>query len=318
MGRAATCLGLRSRRRAAAVLGAAALLLWGFLASSSALYAHASAMPLASTSCDEAREQYVSIVMASYRRSRFLVDTIPRYAAHPLVSEVVVADDAESGDADVLRAWLPRAPMTAEQRRKVRVVPSSVRLGAMRNKVRAVQLARLPWVALLDSDNDASGDRYFAPLLAQWARSYGRGGPPSPGVADTIVFCPEVLDLGGRVFNYTTVRTDVGDVNRSTWNTTRSHAKGVSFLNTGNYVLHGPSVLRVWESLAARGIEAHAVDVLVMNHALVSAGFSLVTVPGSRYLHVVHDANLWTLTVGASTAFLKAFNWTLNDAPASR
>lgn len=86
--------------------------------------------------------------------------------------------------------------MSSEQRRKVRVFPTSIKHGALRNKVRAVQLAQLPWVALLDSDNLA-GDDYFTPLMMLWQTRYGIGSLPPPDLAGQLIFALRFLTSGG-------------------------------------------------------------------------------------------------------------------------
>jgi hypothetical protein len=54
------------------------------------------------------------------------------------------------------------------------------RIGALRNKVRALGLAKQDWVALLDSDNFASPEHYWRPLIAFWNSTFGSA-PPEDG-----------------------------------------------------------------------------------------------------------------------------------------
>jgi len=124
----------------------------------------------------------VSIAMASYRRAEVLKLFIPRYLNIPIVREIVICDDANSGDAAALRLWLPTTDIPPADQARVRIIDSetSVRLGGFRNKVRCLSLAQQDWVSLIDSDNFASPEHYWGPLSAFWNATYGAA-PPPPG-----------------------------------------------------------------------------------------------------------------------------------------
>jgi hypothetical protein len=253
----------------------------------------------------------LTLAITSFNRGEMLIASLPGHLAQPLVGEVVIAVDANTNDANVLREWLasPTSGLSKAMANKVRVFPTSFKHGALRNKVRAIQLASHDWVALIDSDNIVGND-YFSALSAYWLVHYGSAAPPPTGTsAASHVFCPETLR--GTSIDYTSFRREVGAVDISTWQAAHTHPHGHSFMNTGNYVLH-KSVLRAWEPLAAEDIEPFGMDVLVMNKRLVEMGYSLHTVEGMAYKHVVHTANLWTLTAKDSIDFLRNFSWALS------
>ena len=127
----------------------------------------------------------MSIAMASYRRAEVLKLFIPRYLKIPMVREIVICDDANSGDAAALRSWLPTTDIQPADQARVRIFDNetSERLGGFRNKVRCLGLATQDWVSLVDSDNFASPEHYWGPLSAFWTATYGAA-PPPPGTHD--------------------------------------------------------------------------------------------------------------------------------------
>lgn len=152
----------------------------------------------------------VSIAMASYRRAEVLKLFIPRYLNIPIVREIVICDDANSGDAVALRLWLPTTDIPPADQARVRIFDSEsdVRLGGFRNKVRCLSLAQQDWVSLIDSDNFASPEHYWGPLSAFWNATYGAV-PPPPGaheaerrvmspsawmVTDTVLGPPRIVE----------------------------------------------------------------------------------------------------------------------------
>lgn len=133
----------------------------------------------------------VSIVVATYRRAELLKLTIPRYLAVPIVQEIVISDDINSGDAEKLRYWLPSSGLSAEDQNKVKIFgDTGAKLGSYRNKVRAISLATQEWVAIMDSDNFASPEHYWAPLMSFWERTYGSSPPPPNSPAEKRSFNP--------------------------------------------------------------------------------------------------------------------------------
>lgn len=123
----------------------------------------------------------MSVTIATYRRARFLKLYIPHYLKVPFINEIIICDDFNSTDAKELRDWLAASDIPKHDQARVSIYnDTGERLGAFRNKVRAMSLARYSWVALLDSDNYGSPERYWDPLIQFWNSTYGSA-PPPPG-----------------------------------------------------------------------------------------------------------------------------------------
>lgn len=122
--------------------------------------------------------------VATHRRAATLKLYLPRYLTVPIVREVIVCNDFNSPDYDDLLAWLPGSGLSPEDQARMRLVgDTGARLGGFRNKVRCLGLARFAWAAILDSDNFASPEHYWAPLASHWKSVYGAA-PPPPGTRD--------------------------------------------------------------------------------------------------------------------------------------
>ena len=133
----------------------------------------------------------VSIVISTYRRADMLKMFIPIYLTVPIVHEVLISDDIDSGDADELRKWLPASGLSLDDQSKVSIYSNTgVRLGSFRNKVRGISLAKQDWVAIIDSDNFASPEHYWAPLVKFWESTYGSAPPPPGSSAEKRSFHP--------------------------------------------------------------------------------------------------------------------------------
>ncbi len=252
----------------------------------------------------------LTLAITSFHSVARVISSLPEHLAQPLVGEVVVAvDGADGDDANALREWLdtPTTGISRAAARRVRVYPTSIQHGALRNKVRAVQLASLDWVALVDADNIV-GDGFFGAAAAHWASRYNASEPPALPAAFKEVLLPE--RLVSTTLDYSSLRRAVGDVNARSWDALRAQKLASALLNTGNYILH-KTVLSAWEPLAREGVEPFGMDVLVMNKRLVEAGFTLAVVEGMSYYHHTHPGSLWASTEEASMKFLREFKWEL-------
>jgi hypothetical protein len=56
----------------------------------------------------------VTIAMATYKRIALLKLTIPIYLQVPIIRDIVISDDFNSGDAQALRDWLPTSGISLE------------------------------------------------------------------------------------------------------------------------------------------------------------------------------------------------------------
>ena len=258
----------------------------------------------------------ISIAIPTFRNFEFLKYSISSYLFEPLISEIVVVDDAFSRDAEQISLWLEASNFSATQKAKITIHSSDKKRGALKNKIRAISLCKGEWVALIDSDNFID-KHYLNPLVHYWQFLNPLNIPPT--TAKTFIFAPELLRMATnfssetiQYFNFTSVRLEVGDINSKTWDTIRYHKWANAFLNTGNYVVHAPTILNVWHSLAQDDLlEPFGMDVLVMNKVAVQAGMTITTIPNSMYCHTIGHSSLWSDTESASLEFLKNFNWNL-------
>jgi hypothetical protein len=174
--------------------------------------------------------------------------------------------------------------------------------------VRAVQLATHDWVALIDSDNTVE-DRYFEPLISLWREETSL----HPDIVeDKVIYCPAILDTGGRGLDYSYIHQTIGDVTEATWDNAWMTGYGGAFLNTGNFIVP-KKVLEAWEPLADFELEAFGMISMVLNYFAVRAGFTLRVVPNMTYTHRVHGGSLWMLTEAQNKRFLELNSFLMRD-----
>ena len=194
--------------------------------------------------------QALSVAIATCRRADHLKRVLPIYLRHPRVSDVVVTDDC-STDAEALRAWLASGALEPAAAAKLTVVANARQLWPLANKLSAVERARGPWVAVLDSDNTALAS-YFDTLFDFWRRT-----PADP----TTIYTPQRLlrpqagpdgHLGAHLavgFDFTLLVGRPCDA--ASWSTcAKSSASAV--LNAGNNVVHRETALRAWRPAVQR------------------------------------------------------------------
>eukprot|EP00966_Prymnesium_polylepis_P021430 492755-Prymnesium_polylepis.1 len=203
----------------------------------------------------------------------------------PHVREVVVSDDCGS-DASQLADWAKTNLSRAERSRLV-IFSNEQLLRAFRNMVISVERATSDWVALMDSDNFANYDTYFAPLLQHWSQQAG-------GVPD-----PQTMYMPHRALpRYDFLTGSMGNLSvcdMDSWAFCRTMRLGNAFLNNGNSVVHRATALAAWRRVYEREPEAglDGEPSIVMACLLVSHGGRLETVPGMTYAHRLSRDSLW-------------------------
>ena len=116
----------------------------------------------------------LSLAIATCCRFQYLSNAVFQYLRNPYVAEVIVTDDCRT-DALALDALAANISLPADLRARLILVPNTKRLWPFRNKYAAVAASRPgAWIALLDSDNFAPLETYFAPLFEHWAARYNR------------------------------------------------------------------------------------------------------------------------------------------------
>ena len=251
-----------------------------------------------------ARQQQLTVAITTCRRAHYLVDALPKYLRMPQVREVVVSDDCAS-DASQLTVWA-KANLSQALRGRLVIFSNEQLLGAFRNMVISVERAKSEWVALMDSDNFADSDTYFAPLLQHWSQQ--AGGVPDPY---TMYMPQRALPrydfLTGSMGNLSVCDAD-------SWAFCRTQKLGNAFLNTGNAVVHRATSLSAWMHVYEREPEAglDGEPSIVMACLLVSHGGRLEITPGMTYAHRLSRDSLW-LSKGAmeNRAHRKTINSTV-------
>lgn len=239
----------------------------------------------------------LTVAIATKNRFQHLHESVVQYARSDYVSQVVVSDEADSSDYERLQQWLTEgvAGLSARQTSKILLAKSATKLGATRNKVKALSLASSPWVALMDSDNLAGDDSYFARVCAAWRAD------PSRYHEQRTIYAPE--RLVGTSLDYTAHRLAIGDVTRATWNLHRSLNTGNGLLNTGNYVVPR-RLVDVWTPHAATDPQPFGQDTMLMNLVAIRANYSIQIVEGMAYHHRMSEDSLWSNTAQASMAWM--------------
>lgn len=92
----------------------------------------------------------ISLCITSFNRSDLTIESFSKVYNHPLISEIVIVDDASlENHWQDLRALVHQHPVWD----KIRLFRNKENLGMSRNKAHAVNKATNKWVILFDSDN---------------------------------------------------------------------------------------------------------------------------------------------------------------------
>lgn len=241
---------------------------------------------------------WLSIAIATMKRWEFLKDTLPIFLDRPEVGEVIVCDETGEDVAEINRSPFARNP-------KLRLVINEKRLGIYENKSKAMKLATLPWVAVLDSDN-IFPDSFFETL----SESIDRSDPK------TLVGSAEFLRIDQRT-GITTTPTEwfSGEtIDSKRWNTIftdpNSFARGwIHLVNDGNWIVSQDAIRTLRDDIKSSNV--YAADAIFMLHHWLSNGFKISYVPGLKYMHLVHDGSSWLAMESASMAVLNQRDWSI-------
>ena len=225
----------------------------------------------------------VSLVLTTHFRFDFLKRNLPLYLANPLISEIVVSDDASDDAKKIISADL-FCEERASGRLRLFIQPTN--RGALQNKIKVCSLAKGPWICLMDSDNFADIDYFDA-----FNTFIENGGD------NQTIYAPQ---RGLSNFDFT---QDLGRV----FNKNNFGAMNDCLMNIGNYIMH-KELVPLLQSVDL-SIDPFALDVKYLLHHVFEHGGSLVVVPGMQYLHTQHTGSWYVKTAAKSIAFDKSFNW---------
>ena len=229
------------------------------------------------------RPRQLSIAIATCCRFNWLSNAIFQYLRNPYVAEVIVTDDCRT-DAAALDALAGNISLPAEMRARLLLVPNKQRLWPFRNKYSAVERARPgAWIALLDSDNFAPVDTYFAPLFEHWEAVHNQRPDPQL-IFQPINFAP---DRGAHLPPNGT-RYD-----REAWLAKTSRTV---IANAGNHVFQRETALNAWRHTAESSDQAgrDGRESLLINNLMIEHGASMVVVPRMTYVHRITDDSFFS------------------------
>lgn len=230
-----------------------------------------------------------SLVLTTFNRyETFLKDNVYRYLENPYIREIIIYDDC-SDDFDKINHEFEKYITSG----KLKVFRQEKNIGALRNKIMALEKASEEWICLMDSDNYCSIS-YFESLENYWNQR---------GLNKNTIYTPSGALP---VFNFSNLTTPV---NRTSWNDL--HRSYGVMLNAGNYVLHKemvPYMLPILNDSSIKGF----VEVKYMNYVWIrDANACIQVVPGMTYNHTVHDGSLWMRDANEHMNFDNTFNWTI-------
>lgn len=231
----------------------------------------------------------ISLVITTYNRyDTFLKNNLLKYLENPYIKEIIIYDDC-SDDYNKIKYEF----INFIHNNKIKLYQQKQNIGALRNKIMALQMANEEWICLMDSDNYC-GISYFEALEKYW-NIYGS--KPST------IYVPEKALPN---FIYTDCTTAI---NRDTWNNLLKNTNYDTLLNTGNYVLHRslvPFLTPVFHDTNIKGFT----EVKYMNYIFVRDADAIIqVVPNMTYEHVVHNGSFYMQYSDQHSHFNGTFNW---------
>lgn len=197
---------------------------------------------------------------------------LPKLLEYEVFSEVIIVDENGLDKYQLDQAFGSNP--------KVKIYTNDARLGAFRNKLKAMSLATNDWVFLLDSDNFIGPD--FAKALAAFPTD----------LDPRRIYCPEMAlinwkpnpagtysGLKGRVIDKPFIKSNFMQLE--------------FFLNMGNYVIHKPTVMAFdfgqWDGLINL---SKCYDTILFAYLMVyHHDMGLEIMPGFRLIYAVHEDN---------------------------
>jgi hypothetical protein len=224
------------------------------------------------------------------RRWSFLKDSIPAYLARDEVAEVVICDETGEDYEAIMASPFGNHP-------KLRVYMNDRRLGIYENKVKVLSLAKMNWIALLDSDN-IFGDDWFESL-----HEFDFSNPKQ-------IFAS--ADFKSVNIKTGVVRRDCEAfsglmLNTANWNDILIKYHWNFLLNDGNWIVPRGVVDLLPKNVKSESLLA--ADAIYMARCFVKGGYSIYYAPGFEYTHIVHPGSSWLETAAESSNILLSTNW---------
>lgn len=209
----------------------------------------------------------ISICVTTFNRPSITLDSFKSVVGDPRVHEVVIFDDG----SDIQNQQLLNTKIQELGSNKVKYYVSEVNEGMSLAKKKAIELAEMDWVIILDSDNviDTSYlDKLFT--LGTWSH-------------DTI-YCPSFAKPH---FDYRKFEGEY--IDQSIVKIYMLESAFLKLINTCNYFVNKNFYLQVY----SYNKDVKATDTMWhnLNHLKADGGFFIV--PGMHYSHAVHEQSGW-------------------------
>lgn len=275
------------------------------------------------------RPHTVSVCVTTCENLRFLPDNLAGVLASGWVSEIIISDDAStlidwknsieevteifeealgiplsrSDEGDSIEMDFHPMGNGRCHLVKLRMLRNNTRLGAFRNKLRAVSLASNEWALLLDVDNVFTLES--VELLCHsisWDLSCVYAPSQIRIFPDRGPFDLENEAQRARTHQQLGIRSFVSNRNlgasffRRLMNSKflRSKYLAYFFLNTGNFLVPRARYVEVAEAaIGSRTADFGAADVIAFSTSWLDAGYVFQLVEGSYYFHRTHSGSFW-------------------------
>lgn len=217
----------------------------------------------------------ISICCTTFNRFEFTIKCFKDILQDERVGECILVDDhSTDGSYEKLCHHYVKE-------HKVKIYRNDHNLDCFLNKHRAVQLATLDWVALLDSDNIFSTD-YIDKLFAihQWMHF--------------TVYQPAFAKPH---FDFREFEGNV--INKENINNFIDKKMFLTLLNAQNYFFNKEFYLKAWNG----SVDPVTADSLWTNYNMLKHGYSIFVVPGLQYEHVIHNQSHYQLNFSRTGNF---------------
>jgi hypothetical protein len=226
----------------------------------------------------------ISLCITTADRYRlFLSKSLPVYLRCDLIDEIIIIDE-NGNDKEAIESEYEPLP------EKLTLYENDRRLGAFKNKMKAISKAKNDWVCIFDSDNMLSKEYFQA-----WYK-FAETHPLDP----TEIYCPAYALCNFKVDNNFNFRGLIGkklDKQFIEERATSNFSEIEILLNTGNYILHKSVLEFPFEKFESQIKAARGYDVILFNYLMTyHKGYSLHVVPDMKYNHAVHDGSYFLNT----------------------
>ena len=228
----------------------------------------------------------ISLCIPTADRYRlFLSKALPVYLRIPQISEVIIVDENGNDKAAIETDFSEEVTSG-----RLHLFENDRRLGAFKNKLKAISLANNDWVCVFDSDNMLSKE-YFSAFEAQEAKK-----PLDPST----IYCPSYALANYKPhenFDFTHLLNKKIDKQYIQKTATDNFSKIEILLNTGNYILHKSVLEFPFEKFEKQIKACRGYDVIFFNYLMTyHKDYSLHVVPNMKYNHAVHDGSYFLNT----------------------